>query len=180
MKKILFSLLSLILITGVTIAQDLPVDSKTQKITFTDVIEVEGLNAQAIFDKAIIWGANCGFQLKAKETGKKIQWDGSVKVKYPSVQRGGFEDGTVKFSVVVYCKDGRYKYTITNFTHTARHATCGNLESEKSECTRFQLVPSSWVKIKKDTKAKVEKYLKDMKTVIKKDQVIIEDTDDDW
>lgn len=180
MKKTLQVAFGLFFCAQLSLAQDLPVDEKTQKITFSDVIEVDGLNAQAIFDKATIWGANSGFQLKAKDAGVKLQWSGSLGVKYPSVQRGGFENGTVEFSVVVYCKDGRYKYVITDFKHTARHASCGNLESEKSECTKYQLVPSSWTKIKSDTKEKVEEYLKDMKSVIKKDTAIIEDTDDNW
>ncbi len=180
MKSISVLFFSFVLLTSSVYAQDFPIDEKTGKITYTDVVDVDELSASDIYKKALAWGASKKFQLKAKEANSKIQWDGKIGVHYRGVQLGGYEDGTVTFSVVIYCKDGRYKYKLTNFKHTASHANCGPLESEKSACTRHQLPYSSWVTIKKDTHEKVQKYIQSLKATVKKTSAIIEDTDSDW
>lgn len=179
MKKIFTFLLGLSLMTSV-FAQ-LPKDAKTQKITWSEVVTAQGLTAANVYKKAYAWGLKEKFTVKEKVLGQKIVFEANIPVSYNSVQRGGTEHGKVKFLITVFCKEGRYKYKMTSFKHTARHADCGALESETSECTKYQLKPGEWKKIKDQTKAGVEKIISRLVGSVKKAApAATQDDDNDW
>ncbi|MGY0037621.1 DUF4468 domain-containing protein [Pedobacter sp. NJ-S-72] len=108
MKKIMLSLLLIAPFIG--LAQQVPIDSATKKITYTGVVEAPGTKSQ-LFDRTLEWfatsfkSANDVIQVKDKVAGKFV---GSLIV-YVS------EGGPVSSSnIVILVKDGKYKYTITD------------------------------------------------------------------
>lgn len=178
--KRFFTLVCLLATFSISFAQ-LPVDPKTQKITFSEVVTTEGQSAADLFSRARKWAQAKGYTVKSVEANSKMVLEASINVKYNSVQRGGFEDGKVHFTIAFFFKEGRYKYKFTSFTHKARHANCGALESEKSGCTKYQLVPASWGAIKKQTKNKVEKIISELALSMKKaTPKPTTDDDDNW
>lgn len=162
MKKTL--LVSMLLFMGLMAsAQTLPKNAEGN-IEYTEVVEVSGQTAAQLFENAKAWAAANGLKKKEEDAADhKIVYTGTIHVNYPSVKKGGFDDGTVTYQVAIFCKDGRYKYRVYGFTHTADHADAGKLESYKPKCGNSYMLQASWLKIKRDTAEATDKIIKAMK-----------------
>lgn len=98
-------------------APELPKDEATGKITWQDVIEVPGVSSDELFSRATAWvataykSANDVIQMSDRAGGKLI-----VKG-LESHTFGGLAPFTyyVRHSVTIEVKDGRYRYTISDF-----------------------------------------------------------------
>lgn len=134
MKKAVFSIIVLFL-TLCAVAQkpasklvvpDLPIDEKTQLVTYQDVIKQEG-TPKVLYDRAMAWV-------------KKYYKNTTEVIKNADEEKGVIEmrstvrifskqkDGTMMPKNVVYynfkleCREGRYRYTISNFNERAASA----------------------------------------------------------
>jgi hypothetical protein len=120
---IIFFLLSYISAFGQNETPKLPIDSTTNKITYTGVVFVDSLvSKQELFSRAREWFAKTYksstnvIQMEDKESGK-IVGKALLSVYFTALgtkQQGGY----INYTISIYFKEGRYKYEITDFYHT--------------------------------------------------------------
>ncbi|HRG19192.1 MAG TPA: DUF4468 domain-containing protein [Flavobacterium lutivivi] len=126
-KLILFA--SIIFICAYSYSQkkvlNLPFDSVTNKISYSEVIFVDSLaSKQELFSRAREWFAKAYksstnvIQMEDKESGKIV---GKALMEVFSSNLGiPVEGGYMNYTISIYLKDGRYKYEITDFYHTGK------------------------------------------------------------
>lgn len=139
------------------------------KVEFTEVVTVDSASAQTLYSRAKLFVTN------AFVSGKDVTQmnddaafttvvKGSTK---PSLGLGATREGLVTFKMTIQCKDGRYKYSLTDFLHEGAQYSGGALENEKPDCGTFFLPKSSWNKLKKQVAETVtlmaDNLKKDMK-----------------
>jgi hypothetical protein len=130
MKKVIFSAI-ILLISVVAFAQKtetpeapyLPIDERTNLVTYQDVVKQEG-TPKELYDRAMNWVKkyykNTAEVIKSADPEKcVINMRSSVRIYYKD------KDGTMRFKNIVYynfkleCRDSRYRYTITDFKEKA-------------------------------------------------------------
>jgi len=101
-------------------APQLPMDN-TNKITYEEVVDVPGKSADEIYKKIMTW-----YQTYYKNPGEVIRENDSLKksitgkprfrISNPPDKEGTKTDaGLVQYTITVAAKDGRFKYTLTDF-----------------------------------------------------------------
>lgn len=100
---------------------DFPVDSATGRIVYTDVVSVPGVSQADLYARAFEWMAKVYnssksvIELNDREAGKIIGKGAiPVRLKGSKVTNSA---GVVGYTVSVFCKEGRYKYVLTDFHH---------------------------------------------------------------
>ena len=115
-KKILILILG-ILIFSYGNSQELPINTKTKLITYTEVIEQSG-SADNLYKKAYRWFFSYyknPHNVVKESANNKIIAQPRFKILNPKNKKGvATMGGIVKYSFTVIFKDGRYKYNITN------------------------------------------------------------------
>ncbi|MBX9852185.1 MAG: DUF4468 domain-containing protein [Cytophagaceae bacterium] len=162
MKNYILSIFAIILYC-VSNAQVLPVDSTTKKVTFSEVVSVAGATKDQLYMRAKnlnMLRDNVKVDNKAEGT---YSYKGSITVKYPAPHTGMSHTGTVSYVVTISVKDGKYKYTITDFVHTSDKGNGGKLEGNLPECNKFVLTTAGWATIKKQTKESMDKLVASIK-----------------
>ena len=130
MKKVIFSLVVLMMSvaafaqkTETPEAPYLPIDERTNLVTYQDVVKQEG-TPKVLYDRAMEWAKkyykNTGEVIESADPEKcVINMRSSVRIFYKD------KDGTMRFKNIVYynfkleCRDNRYRYTITDFKEKA-------------------------------------------------------------
>lgn len=124
MKRIILSTVMICILGPICFGQEkdsttfLPLNSKTGRITYQEVVEVEG-NKRDLFNRCINW-VNTYYanpvsvtKIRDFETGK-IEGRHQFRIHY--MEDGYQKDGgMVLYTVRIEMKDGRYRYTITDF-----------------------------------------------------------------
>ena len=105
--------------TGNSQTTALPVNEDTQLITYQEVVEVEG-NKETFFIRAVSW-LN-GYYKKPMDVTKTRQAnsgliEGLHRFRLKNVAQDGIKTdaGTIQYSFVLNFKEGRYRYTMTDF-----------------------------------------------------------------
>lgn len=132
MKKLLIAAFAVALLCGTqvqaqaTSAPKMPIDEATNLITYTDVVEEPGMNKDTLYNRALRWFKsyykNPVEAIKKQDPeGRVIEGGyrftiqrpepGSKKQPAPMV-----EAGIVNYKIKVMCKDGKFKYEITNMS----------------------------------------------------------------
>jgi hypothetical protein len=138
MKKIknllLFSALTLFSVSnafGQKETPKLPIDSLTNKITYSEVVYVDSLaNKQELFSRAREWFAKAYksstnvIQMEDKESGKIV--GKALMQVYHKALGSNYPSGYINYTISIYIKDGRYKYEVTDFHHTD-YGICENM-----------------------------------------------------
>lgn len=116
------------LIESPKVPVNLPIDEKTNKITYTEIVELPfEINKDLLYSKGVEWfattynSAQNVLQMQDKENGKLIG-----RALFDVYHKGlgmTFESGYINYTISIFFKDNRYKYEITDFIHTS------NLES---------------------------------------------------
>lgn len=161
MKNLFLLVLSLIAIPS-AFAQ-LPVDTATKKITFSEVIDVPGASKDTLFKRAKnlnMIRANVKADNKAEGT---YAYVGKFPVKYPAPQVGMQHSGFVNYKVIIFVKDGKYKYTITDLVHESEKGNGGKLEGKLPECGKFVMSPYGWTSIKTQAEDQMKLLVKKIK-----------------
>ena len=158
-------------------SQNLPIDNKTGKVTYEEVVTVEGTYAEGIYIRANEWfaktfnSAQDVIQMQDKEAGRIIG-KGSISVTLMKYQQGFFE-----FTISFYAKDGRYKYIITDINHSNPGGSSGgNIINEKPECGTFYMTKKQWIKLKIQAEEKISSMASNLKQFISED----ENSEDEW
>jgi hypothetical protein len=147
-------------------AQDLPVNDKTGKITYMEVVESKGMKAAEVYKTLNEWCVSVGFkEIKKDDALLESTYSGSFQLDYPSTKPGRTDKGKVNFTVMIFGKDDKYRYIISDFVHEGLEgAANGNkLEAVQPECGKAGMVPGNWTLVKNKTKAQLDTWIKEMK-----------------
>lgn len=116
MKKLIL-LIAVFLITGYVQGQDLPIDEKTNKITYSEIKEIDSLSKSELYTKTLEWFAykftssKDVIQLK-DDIKKKVIGKGNFRIKYYT------RDPNIYFTISVFLKDNRYKIVVTDLKYS--------------------------------------------------------------
>ena len=123
MKKLVLPLLFICSLSyGQKESLILPIDSITNKITYSGVVKIDSVNKQELYSRAREWFAKAYknsskvIQMEDKESGK-IVGKAMIEV-YGSTLGIRNEGGNINYTISIYIKEGRYKYEVTDFYHT--------------------------------------------------------------
>lgn len=119
--KVCIAFLAILGIVNIAHAQtDLPIDADTKLITYKEVVNVEGTKVE-LFNRAIEW-VNKQYKNPTEATKVRDPQTGLIEILHrieltfdeKGVTRSA---GIVEYSMKIELKEGRYRYTITNYTY---------------------------------------------------------------
>jgi hypothetical protein len=172
MKKIVLSILITLGVAAAAVAQNLPVDAGTGKITYLEVVDATGVSPANLTKVVKEWATKQGFTLK-EEAADKLVYNASTTVEYPNINGSSTEKSAVTFTLSVFIKDGKYRYIATDFVHVGDvkvKASGGKLENVTPECGATKMTSKSWVTIKNKTNSNLIVLTDDLKRVVKEFQ----------
>lgn len=95
----------------------LPIDKTTNKITYTEVVSVDSVSKDILYQRAKIWMVNYfkneNFSIQNLEEGKLVK-TASFAVSY-DIGKGYIATEQDNFNISIIVKDGKYKYEFTDF-----------------------------------------------------------------
>jgi hypothetical protein len=144
----------------------LPIDPDSHLVTYSGVIEVPGATQAQLYTRATNWIAGTATYHVASSKQLQEATDKSQLTVNGEMQARTFLSpvvGTITHSLTIYCKDGRYKYVLTNLREetTATRSTSltpginsppgsgGAFENETPACGTMQMLPMAWTSIKR-------------------------------
>jgi len=172
MKTLIATFTFLLTSTVLCLAQSLPIDTKTGKITYIKVVDAEGMTAKDLFKYSKEWGVAQGFKVKSEDAANgEVVFEGASKISYPGV-KGKTETGNVTFTFFIFSKEGKYRYIGTDLVHVGldKAPSGGKLEAVSPECGSSGMTAASWQLVKKKTQANMEALTADLERVIKEIQ----------
>lgn len=159
MKKVIF-LLFIFAGSLQLFAQTLPLDPETKKVTYFEVIEVDGASKALLYKRAKNFGtSDPGAILKNDTASGVYSTKGKFTLTYPAPMKGMNHSGAVEYTMTLFIKDGRYKYVLSDFIHVSDRGNGGNLELETPACGKYTLSPAGWSTIKKLTDEEAKKVV---------------------
>ena len=127
---VLFLVFSFMLSFGQKETPKLPIDSNTNKITYSEVVTVDSLTSkQELYSRAREWFAKTYnsskevLQMEEKESGK-ILGKALIQVYYKMLGMD-HEHGYINYTITIAVKDGKYKYEITDLHHKGQFVQDG-------------------------------------------------------
>lgn len=119
MKKLLFCLFAIILILkGYSQSDSIPKNSEGN-YEYSEVVSVDSTSAQKLYSNAKIFVVTAFKSGKAvtqmnDDASKTVAGNGTDQIVTKGLV-GSAVDKFILFRILIQCKDGRYRYTITNF-----------------------------------------------------------------
>ena len=176
--------LALLLFTAMTIFGQEP-------LTYTEVIQVDSISQNELYNRAKLWftttynSANDVLQMDNKESGQII---GKAIMKYnPTVFSGSEQTkGSIKYTIKIFVKEGRYKYEISDFIHDPYGNQYGKssmgLITTNEECPNPKPMAKKWSnKVWRDIKNQIENNMTSLVLSLKKGMMKQAETEtDDW
>lgn len=179
MRKIIFILLAILPLTLMAQSKKktvttkpkpvnlLPLDSITQKVTYSGVFDMEGRTKEQLYRRIQSFVADpAKIKIDDKDNGL-YAYKGTISVSYPGPMTGIIHKGNVDYVVTFNYEAGKYSYVITDFMHNGVNANGGHLESKFPECDRYILTPQGWRAIKEQTKTDMESLAEAIHTSMK-------------
>lgn len=167
----------------------LPLFSFSQEpLTYSDVIQVDSISQTELYYRAKLWFANTYKNSKEvihvdnQEAGQIL--GKSIMDYTPNFFSGqGMVAGTVKYTITIYVKEGRYKYEITDFIHHSHKSFAfGLITDSESAPKKVPLNNQKFAdKVWNDIKSEVDEYclllISEIKTGMEKPTA---SENDDW
>ena len=128
MKNLLTTAILALCVAGAT-AQELQMDSTTGKWMYRGIVKVDSVGSSELFDRANEWiarsyrSANAVVQYSSKEDGKVV-----AKGNWPGLFGAYFEH-----ILIIETKDGRLRYTYTDFVSVYNTGMRSPLEKTKGK-----------------------------------------------
>lgn len=149
-----------------------PIDDKTGQITYSEVVPIEGKSKEDLNISAKKWFVNTFksaqevIQLEDRDQGVIVgKGNLGVTLSMLSSQNVGY----VRFTVKIEVKEGRYRYSFTDFWHEVGSSTAvspGDLRASKPGGGLLSMGMKNWNGIKEQTdqnvKAMIASLAKDM------------------
>ncbi len=154
----------------VTFGQDLPVDAKTNLITYTEVVTANDMSAQELFDLGKDFCKKKGYIVNEETAGQKFEFNAKFKVYYPSATSGKNDEGLISYLFYMDFKDGKYRLILNEFVHTGtstKNSNGGQLENKSAACGGQKMSGRGWVTIKNNTDKKIKGLIAELKQLIK-------------
>jgi len=139
-----------------------PVNSNG-KIEYTEVVSVDSAKAADLFSRSKLYITNAFksgkdvTQLVDDET-KTIVGKGVLKI-YINAGLGIMWDVYVHFKTTIQCRDGRYKYSLTEFEAELIGGSTDALEEEKPKSYTKKM----WASLKEQTNSTINEMIIDLK-----------------
>jgi len=181
------------LLTNICVAQQLPINDKGE-VEYTEVVSVDGSLKKQLFDKAKFWIVST---LKSGDNMVELGGDNSdqivgtgnlilenIKTGWDWNNLDEVNNAYVNFKFIIFCKEGRYKYELSNILISYIYNEQGQDRQVKSSLTNLNY-PSYVTKQKVKDKFKANTYLtvdqalKKLITDFKSDMAT-ESKKDDW
>ena len=149
-----------------------PLDTVTHLISYTEVVKLtDSTSKNELFSRAktcfayVFKSSKNVIQNEDKDAGIII---GKATIKAHARALGSdYDGGFVNFTITIVCKDGRYKYTITDFVHEgtgSKMPSGGNLENKSvGTWTNRQ-----WNLMKSQTDTEVKNLISSIKSEMRK------------
>jgi len=176
--------LALFLITSMSaFGQELPINAKTGKVSYENIIKAEGSSASDLYVLANTWftktfsSTNAGIVNADKEAGKIIA-KGVIPVRIANIYMG-YGAGGFDFTITFTAKEGRCRYVITDIKHDGKETTMhsgGIIENEKPECGSKNMSKKKW----NNLKAQVHDNLTSLSKDFEQHMSDVSSGDDDW
>lgn len=148
-------------------ASILPIDSISQKVTYSGVFEMEGRTKEQLYKRIQTFVADPAKITKDDKVNGVYSYKGTIAVNYQSPMIGVRHNGVVDYTVTFTYSEGKYSYVITNFIHSGQQANGGHLESKFAECDKYILTGAGWHEIKLQTKTASEQLAESIHTTMK-------------
>jgi hypothetical protein len=151
----------------------LPIDKNSGKTVFTEVITLDSVSAENLYNRARLFVSN---YYKSSKTVTDLSDEKSSTVIIKSYKISHFKDwtggiypaGGFNYTLKVYCKENRYKYEISSLTHTGEYdnfnnSSGGAIENDKPDCGTMFITKKQWNYIKQDCITNIIKLSEDLK-----------------
>ena len=162
-----------------------------EQLTYTEVIQSDSTSKNVLYNRAKLWfttvynSSSDVLQMDNKEEGQII---GKAIMKYnPTVFSGSEQTkGTIKYTIKIFVKDGRYKYEITDFIHDPYGNQYGKssvgLITTDEECPTPKPMAKKWSnKVWRDIKNQIENNMTSLIASLKQGMTKqAESETDDW
>jgi hypothetical protein len=150
------------------IEAQLPVDS-VGRVVFRQTVLVDSCSKTVLYDRARAWAARTyrTIQLQDSEAGRIIAI-GTHSISVESMLGTALPFGFVRHTLTIDIKDGRYRYTFTDFEHeypTRKDRIGGVLEREKPQSSGMT---GTWKEIKKQTFTNINQLINELKKEMSK------------
>jgi hypothetical protein len=154
--KILFTIITLFSINYSSFSQDfnLPLDEKTQKVTYQDTLYIDSLSKNEIYDRLLAWTGRYFDTQKTiidyvdKENGR-ISLTPIINISIPRTEYGymysrhvihkvGYWAYTIEFNIY----DSKFHYKISNFyesTSSSKYPNIGEIEYSEQNTSNFTI-----------------------------------------
>ncbi|MFL5729165.1 MAG: DUF4468 domain-containing protein [Cytophagaceae bacterium] len=157
-------------------AQTLPTDAETKKITFQETVNMDSLSKSMLYDRCKNWMTNyyksTKFDLDDKSSRIGMSGYFLVTLTYDFKYKAEYN---VAYNISFNLKDGKYRYTITDFT--VYKVATGPKTVQPAETAYAKMTTANKKEFVTQVNAEVSKLIEDMKVAVKsgkmKDQ-------DDW
>ncbi len=188
MKTIIIILSALLF--SLNVNAQLPIDEETGKVVFTDVVQLEGMTKKQIYDKAKLWIVST---LKSGDNMVELggtnsdQIIGTGNLALENIVMGGYfkvVDPSLNFKFIIFIKDGRLKYKVSNFTFNYKYFYSVTFKNEYNtglvvlkcpeELKNKKYIATFEASVTNDVNSKIELLIKDLITHMKKEE------DNDW
>jgi hypothetical protein len=153
----------------------LPYDTDTQLITYQGVVESTGVTQAQLYARAQDWlakTANTTSNTPPQSTATdqlvaKGSWPSTI-----SLMGGTVAAGTIQYTLSIYFKDGRYKYVLTNLTHTSTGgvqdiAAVGPLEQVDVQIIAMVGSKRPWDRMRRQADVNAQKLVADLQNAMK-------------
>ncbi len=171
MKSISILLLALCFTLPI-FSQDLP-KNDDGIISYTAVVNVSGKSADQLLDNAKRWFEETYKSARNRKVeGSKISDNHNLKMK-----KGSKDAGAVNYDISVMCKDGRYKYEITNLVHKDYEKTVGTGGKLEREEPKDGFSGKLWADFKMQSDAQVKELIASLTKAM---EYTAEQKNDDW
>lgn len=106
---------------------DMPIDNNTQLITYQDVVQVDA-SAKDLYDRALKWAKsfyhNPSEVIRNQDpTNYVLKMRSSVRIYSHQKDGTKITKNVVYYNFTLQCREGRYRYTITDFNEKATAAS---------------------------------------------------------
>jgi len=151
----------MVLIFGFSAIAQLPKNEKNGKVEYTDVVQLEGMSKDEIYKKAKMWMVSTlksGDNMVELDGSTSDQMVGTGNIK-PVIDdkknktRYLIQDANLNFKFIVYCKEGRLKYVVTNLAlslNTGPNCVYGVIRTSLDNIEDFPVYGKKWQLVYRD------------------------------
>ena len=155
-------------------SQNLPVNERTGKVSYRNVVQVDGLSASDLYKKAKEWfSINTGESLNDKLVSptQYVSSDNTITAQgmLQATSGVGLDVGVFYYNITFQAREGRYLCVITDIVHdgkTRGWKAGGAIENEKPDCGKVHMLKKKWVKLKQQANDNIVSLSKDLATHI--------------